>query len=62
MASDDKYDEKFHEAVLESPSIQPDVQALQPEDPASVEERRLVRKIDARILPIGCLMYLFACQ
>ena len=63
MPSDDKSDEKlFHEAVLESPSIQPDVQVLQPEDPASVEERRLVRKIDRRILPIACLMYLFACQ
>ena len=62
MPSDEKSDEKFHEAVLESPSIQPDVQVLQPEDPASVEERRLVRKIDGRILPITCLMYLFACQ
>jgi hypothetical protein len=28
----------------------------------SVEERRLVRKLDRRILPITCLMYLFACQ
>lgn len=26
------------------------------------EERKLVRKIDGRILPIACLMYLFACQ
>ena len=25
------------------------------------EERRLVRKLDARILPIACLLYLFAC-
>ena len=27
----------------------------------STEERRLVRKLDARILPIVCLLYLFAC-
>lgn len=25
-------------------------------------ERRLVRKIDTRILPILCLLYLFACK
>jgi hypothetical protein len=26
------------------------------------EERRLVTKLDRRILPIACLMYLFACE
>ena len=26
------------------------------------EEKRLVRKLDRRILPIVCLMYLFACK
>ena len=26
------------------------------------EEVRLVRKLDRRILPIACLMYLFACK
>jgi len=26
------------------------------------EEKRLVRKIDLRILPITCLLYLFACE
>jgi hypothetical protein len=26
------------------------------------EERALVRKLDKRILPIACLLYLFACQ
>jgi hypothetical protein len=61
MSPDEKSDEKSHETVLESPSIQPDVQ-VQAEDSASVEERRLVRKLDGRILPIACLMYLFACQ
>jgi hypothetical protein len=57
-------DEKLHvkrddEAVTESPIVQSDVQ---PEGPVSVEERRLVRKLDRRILPITCLLYLFACQ
>jgi hypothetical protein len=27
-----------------------------------LEERYLVRKLDRRILPIACLMYLFACS
>jgi len=61
MALDEKSDEKFDEVALESTSIQPDVQ-VQLEGPASAEERRLVRKLDGRILPIACLMYLFACQ
>jgi hypothetical protein len=35
----------------------------QPTDPEKiVEERRLVRKLDRRILPITCLLYLFACK
>jgi hypothetical protein len=63
MTPDNKSDEKVDEAALESTGIQPDVQ-LQLESPASesAEERRLVRKQDGRILPIACLMYLFACQ
>lgn len=28
----------------------------------SAEEKRLVRKLDRRILPITCLLYLFACS
>jgi hypothetical protein len=28
----------------------------------SPEERKLVRKLDVRILPITCLLYLFACR
>jgi hypothetical protein len=27
----------------------------------ATEERQLVRKLDRRILPIACLLYLFAC-
>ncbi|KAF8504404.1 MFS general substrate transporter [Russula emetica] len=56
-------DEKLHvkrdEAATEPPNVQSDVQ---PEGPvlSGVEERRLVRKLDRRILPITCLMYLFA--
>ncbi len=26
------------------------------------EEKRLVRKLDYRIMPIACLLYLFACK
>lgn len=34
-----------------------------PVDPErELEERRLVRKLDNRILPIACLLYLFACE
>lgn len=28
----------------------------------SPEERRLVRKLDGRIMPIVCILYLFACE
>jgi hypothetical protein len=28
----------------------------------TIEERKLVRKLDVRILPITCLLYLFACK
>ena len=28
----------------------------------SPEEKKLVRKLDNRILPIACLLYLFACE
>ena len=53
MAPDEKLDIK-----RDAPSAQTDVQPVT----ASVEERRLVRKLDCRILPITCLMYLFSCQ
>jgi hypothetical protein len=59
MALDEKLDAKSEEVAFESPGSQP---AVRPEDLASVEERRLVRKLDRRILPIACVMYLFACQ
>ena len=34
---------------------------IQPEEGVSLEERRLVRKLDRRILPITTLVYLFSC-
>ncbi|KAH9171393.1 MFS general substrate transporter [Lactarius sanguifluus] len=57
MALDEKYDPKVDvdEAAYESASI-PSAQ----EEPVPHEERLLVRKLDRRILPIACLMYLFA--
>ncbi|KAI9457576.1 MFS general substrate transporter [Lactarius psammicola] len=55
MAFDEKYNPKANEAAYESGSI-----SSVKEEPVSHEERRLVRKLDRRILPIACLMYLFA--
>ena len=55
---DEKPDVKPDEAAFEPSSVQSDVQPRVP----SVEERRLLRKLDRRILPITCLLYLFACQ
>lgn len=54
---DEKPDVQHDEAAFEPP-VQLVVQTGVP----SVEERRLLRKLDRRILPITCLMYLFACQ
>ncbi|KAI0251087.1 MFS general substrate transporter [Lactifluus subvellereus] len=57
MAPEDKRDLKLEGDVRDSASIRSEVQ---PEKELSLEERRLVRKLDRRILPIACLMYLFA--
>ncbi|KAI0281818.1 MFS general substrate transporter [Russula aff. rugulosa BPL654] len=54
MAPEEKLDFKRDE-----PNVQSDVQPVGPVS-VSVEERRLVRKLDRRILPITCLMYLFS--
>jgi hypothetical protein len=61
MALDEKVAVKTDGAAFEPTSVQSDVQPGGPVS-VSVEERRLVRKLDRRILPITCLMYLFACQ
>lgn len=31
-------------------------------DEVSPEERKLVRKLDSRIMPLACILYLFACE
>ena len=56
MSFDEKHEPKADEAAYDSVSA-PSAQ----EEPISHEERLLVRKLDRRILPIACLMYLFAC-
>jgi hypothetical protein len=58
MALDEKRDLTFDRAVDESASTQSEVRS---DGNVSLEERHLVRKLDRRILPIACLMYLFAC-
>lgn len=42
-------------------SDQASVDDLLPLDP-DTEEKNLLRKLDKRILPITCLLYLFACE
>lgn len=52
--SDEKLDHASDEAACpQSPDLESFVE--------SPEEKRLVRKLDKRILPITCLLYLFAC-
>lgn len=43
----------YHESREDDPLI--------PLDPHTAE-KRLVRKLDGRILPIACVLYLFACE
>jgi hypothetical protein len=45
------------ETAFDKPSALGKPSALQ----QTIEERKLVRKLDRRILPIACLLYLFAC-
>ncbi len=55
MAEEKNSDELKHiEARLESVELANDVD--------DEDERRLVKKLDRRVLPIACLMYLFACM
>lgn len=52
------YDEKIEDVASEEGHVSPT-----PVDPKRVaEEKALVRKLDNRILPIACLLYLFACK
>ena len=34
----------------------------EPSESWLAEEKKLVRKLDKRILPMACLLYLFACE
>ena len=43
----------YHESYEDDPLI--------PLDPRAAE-KRLLRKLDGRILPITCILYLFACE
>ena len=55
---EEKRDFTHHDGAHRSPSIN----TSQSEDAlVSNDERALLRKLDGRILPITCLMYLFAC-
>jgi hypothetical protein len=57
-----KYDSKMTNDLNEK--LEPVSESgSQPNDERTLEEeRRLVRKLDNRILPITCLLYLFACR
>ena len=50
---DDKVDvEKIEDRSVRSQSI----------DEPSPQEKKLVRKLDSRIMPLACILYLFACE
>lgn len=49
----EKQTEKVYDDQLESASFS--------DEHRLAEEKRLVRKLDKRIMPIACLLYLFAC-
>ena len=52
--------EKLDSEPLDESDDQQKVHVLTDEE--LEEERKLVRKLDLRILPIACLLYLFACK
>jgi hypothetical protein len=56
-AEDDKGKVSADEKAVSNVATRSATNEVDPE-----EERRLVRKLDTRILPIACLMYLFACE
>lgn len=57
------------EAVHSANDTQGNADEGGPNDPTStttfegtLEEKRLVRKLDGRIMPLACILYLFACM
>lgn len=59
MAHDEKtsyVDEKQADSTVEHAPVSAT------EFEATPEEKRLVRRLDMRIMPIACAMYLFACK
>lgn len=51
----------------ESGDVKLDVEQLEHSTTPSVveiseDEKRLVKKLDARIMPLACILYLFACE
>lgn len=60
----EKLDQHSTESCLEDAvySSNPPDAAISETFENSQEERKLVRKLDRRILPITCLLYLFACS
>ena len=55
MAPDSVPTKESNETFLDAESLRNDFEH------SAAEERQLVRKLDGRILPIACLLYLFAC-
>ena len=54
----EKYDEKLNQAEGDESGLPEGVESFA----NSLEERALLRKLDKRILPLTCLLYLFACS
>lgn len=57
--SDDKHTSMDKNDVEKVESISPSANFL---EISSSAERKLVRKLDMRIMPIACILYLFACE
>ena len=57
--SDPSFDEKNEKQLVLQQNASNGEDKPEVDDAA---ERALVRKLDMRILPIACLMYLFACE
>lgn len=53
--------EKSHSSLL-LPQTDLTEARNEPTEAEKAAERKLVRKLDKRIMPIACLLYLFACK